>query len=132
MTEASLKRHQQQTSGLPENVLRVLLVNEPRAYRETIAAALQELCPNTKVLCGEPASLCYHVEDFAPHLIISSYLAPSAKMAVRAWVELYPDHGALSRVGVDGRHSVVDGMELEDLRVLLDQLQTLADGMESP
>lgn len=115
-----------------EKELRVLLVNEPRASRETIAAALQEFCPNTKVVCGEPGSLCYHIEGFAPHLIISSYLAPREKMAVRAWFELYPDHGALSRVGVDGRHSVVDGMELEDLRVLLGQLQTLADGMGSP
>lgn len=106
------------------DALRVLLVNEPRAYREVLAAALQSLRPETRVTSAEPAMLEHQVQSFAPHLIIGSRLDPDYRRTVRAWVELYPDHGSLSWVGVDGRDSPVDGMELGDLLVLLDRVET--------
>jgi hypothetical protein len=121
LTESFLE----QSSAPRNSTLRVLLVNEPRSYREALATTLQALCPAATVTYAGPETLCRQMESFAPHLIISSRLTPDAKIAVRVWVELYPDHGSLSRVGVDGQHSSVDGMDLDGLLALLEQTETL-------
>ena len=56
--------------------IRVVVANEPRAYRETLAEALRNLCLRAEVIIIEPAALHQHVRRFPPHLVLGSELDP--------------------------------------------------------
>lgn len=105
------------------DALRMLLVNEPHAYRETLAATLQSLQPETRVMSVEPEMLGRQMRSFAPHLVIARRLGPDDRQTLWTWVELYPAHGPLSWVGADGRASSVAGVELGDLLSLFDRVE---------
>lgn len=50
--------------------VRALVANDPRIYREVIAAALRELRPLVEVVVAEPEELDREVERVRPHLVI--------------------------------------------------------------
>lgn len=54
--------------------MRTFLANEPRAYREVIAAALRELRPRIEVFITEPEDLDAAVLQRTPHLVVCSQL----------------------------------------------------------
>ena len=107
--------------------LRILLANDPRAYRETLAAALQALRPDTEVRTTKLKALLHELESFAPQLVICSNLTPAVETNVLAWVELYSGHGPLSTVSIGGRRSVTSGIELPDLLSIVDCTEFLAE-----
>ena len=107
--------------------LRVLLANEPRSYRETLAATLRALRPNAEVLAAEPKTLDGEIESFAPELVICSNLTAAVENGVLAWVELYPGHGPLATVSVDGERSTREGIELHDLLSVVDRVALLTN-----
>ena len=106
--------------------LRILLANEPRSYRETIAAALQALRPDDEVRTTEPEMIGYELENFSPQLVICSSLTPAIGTGALTWVELYPGHESLSTVSIGGNGSVIDEIELPDLLSIVDRTETLA------
>lgn len=106
--------------------LRILLTNGPRSYRETIAAALQALRPETEVRTVEPEMLSRELEDFAPQLVICSSITSAMKTGVLSWVELYPGHESISAVSIGREHSVINGIELPDLLSIVDRTEILA------
>ncbi len=105
--------------------LRILLANGPRSYRETIAAALQALRPDTEVRTAEPEMLGDELENFSPHLVVCSSLTPAVETGAFAWVELYPGHESLSAVSIGGERSVIDEIQLPDLLSIVDWTETL-------
>ncbi len=66
---------------------RVLIANEPPAYREVLALALQEMRVPADVTCVEPEDLDSEIVRLAPHLVICSRLtkdnAPEKKGRLR-------------------------------------------------
>ena len=50
----------------------VLLANEPRAYRESIAQVFRQLRPNLEVITAEPDELEDRVLRLAPEMVIFS------------------------------------------------------------
>jgi hypothetical protein len=106
--------------------LRILLANEPRAYRETLAAALRILKPYTEVFVVDPDELDAEVERLSPQLVICSRATPTIEARSLAWVELYPEHGSISVVSVGGERSTVAGIELGDLLSVIDRTESLA------
>ena len=106
---------------------RVLLANEPLSYRDALVAVLGSLRPLAEVWAVEAAALERETRRLAPHLVVCSRLVPAVEeVGVAAWVELYPDHGALSRVCVRGEHRTVGDMQLRDLLCLVDEAQRIS------
>ncbi len=106
--------------------LRVLLANEPRSYRETLAAAIRILKPDTEAFVIEPDELDAEVERLGPQLVICSRATPTVKARSLAWVELYPEHGSVSVVSVGGKRSAVAEIGLGDLLMVIERTETLA------
>jgi hypothetical protein len=106
--------------------LRILLANELRSYRETLAAAFRILKPNTEVFAVDPDKLDSEVERLSPQLVICSRATPTVKTQSLAWVELYPEHGSVSVVSVGGECSTFAWIELADLLRIIDRTESLA------
>jgi hypothetical protein len=107
--------------------LRILVANELRSYRETLAAAIRILRPNTEVFAIDPDKLDSEVERLRPQLVICSHATPTVKSQSLAWVELYPEHGSVSVVSVGGECSTIAWIELADVLRVIDRTEGLAE-----
>ncbi len=106
--------------------LRILLTNEPRSYREAIASVIRVLRPNTEVFVAGHEDLDAEVRRLGPQLVVCSQATPLVELRSLVWVELYPDHGSISTVSIDGERSTVADLELADLLVTVDRAEDLA------
>ena len=106
--------------------LRILLTNEPRSYREAIASVFRALKPNTSVFVAEPEELDAEVQRLSPQLVFCSHVTPTVELRSPVWVELYPDHGSISTVSIEGERSTVADIELVDLLSTVDRAEDLA------
>lgn len=104
-----------------ETPLRVLLANEPRSYRESIAAVFRQLRPGLHVKVVEPEALEGNVVGFDPHVVICSRATDTVKERVPVWVELYPEQAAHSVVSEGGRRTEFAEIQLNDLLGILDR-----------
>lgn len=108
--------------------LRVLLANELRSYRQTMAITLRALRPNAEVVDVEPEDLAAEVSRLYPHVVLCSRTTPVVRRLVPAWVELYREHDAsVSYVSVHGERSkIVGGMELDELLSIIDRARPVS------
>ncbi len=100
---------------------RILLANTPRAYRQAIAGAIQELRPNVEVAEVEPGALEGALSLGAPDLVVCSLATTTVRETAPAWVELYTDHGSSSSIGIGGEVSTAENIELTDLLLVVDR-----------
>jgi hypothetical protein len=105
---------------------RVLMANEPRAYREGIAAVIGQLRPEVEVKTVEPGDLDSSIERLSPDMVICSKATDALKGRVRVWVELYPDNDALSVAYIGGRRMEYAEIQLSDLLSIVDKAEELA------
>jgi hypothetical protein len=101
--------------------LRVLLANEPRSYRESIAAVFRQLRPGLQVKVVEPEALESNVTRFDPDVAVCSRVTDTVRERVPVWVELYPEHAAHSVASEGGRRTEFDEIQLLDLLGILDR-----------
>jgi hypothetical protein len=101
--------------------LRVLLANEPRSYRESIAAVFRQLRPGLEVKVVEPEALESNVARFDPDVAICSRVTGAVRERVPVWVELYPEHAAHSVASEGGRRTEFAEIQLLDLIGILDR-----------
>jgi hypothetical protein len=102
------------------------MVNEPRAYRESIAEVLRELRPEVDVVTADPAEMDASIARLRPDMVVCSSVTEAARMAP-VWVELYPGHGPASTVGVAGEGATtVEDMQLSDLLAVVDRAERMA------
>jgi hypothetical protein len=104
----------------------VLLANEPRAYRESIAQVFRQLRPNVEVMIAEPGELDDRVLRLAPEMVVFSEATGVVRDRVPVWVELYPGYGAESVIGVGGERSTIGEIQLSDLLAVIDRAERLA------
>jgi hypothetical protein len=115
----------------------VLLANEPRAYREVLAAALQAARAHVAVavvepaglagaLAGAPAGAPARPAGVAPQLVVCSRLPEPPPAGPLAWVVLYPDGGPQAVLRLGGQQTTVAGLDFDDLLALVDQTARLA------
>jgi hypothetical protein len=104
----------------------VLLANEPRAYRESIAQVFRQLRPNVEVITAEPGELEDHVLRLAPDMVIFSEATGFVRERVPLWVELYPGYGPESVVGAGEERSTIEDIQLSDLLSMVDRAERLA------
>ena len=105
---------------------RVLMANEPRAYREGIAAVISQLRPAVEVETVEPEALDDSIKRYAPDMVICSKATETLKGRVRVWVELYPENGAISVASIGGRRMEYTEIQLPDLLSIVDKAEELA------
>ena len=106
--------------------VRVLMANEPRAYRESISETLCALYPDIGVTSVQPDALESSVMRDAPHMVICSEAIPIVRDTVPVWVELYPGHSSKSIVSIEGGSTEIEDIQLTDLFDIVDQARDLA------
>jgi hypothetical protein len=106
---------------------RVLMANEPRAYREGIAAVISQLRPEVEIETVEPDALDTSIERFSPDMVICSKATDALKSGVRVWVELYPENAPLSVASIGGRRMEYAEIQLPDLLSIVDKAEELAN-----
>jgi hypothetical protein len=105
--------------------MRVLLANEPRSYRETIAGVFRHMYEGVEVRTTEPAELSRCIQEFAPDMVVCSEATAVVKSSAPVWVELYPGHDAHSLVSIRGKREEYDAMQLSDLLSIVNQARAL-------
>ncbi len=102
------------------------MANEPRAYREGVAAVIGQLRPAVEIEIVEPNALDDSIVRFSPDMVICSKATETLKGRVRVWVELYPENGALSVANIGGRRMEYAEIQLPDLLSIVDKAEELA------
>lgn len=105
----------------PYGPLRVSFANEPRAYREGIAAAFGHLRPHLDARVVDPEVLDEEVRTAAPDVAVCSRATGVVQALVPVWVELYPGHGAPSVVSERGQRTEFEEIRLDDLLAIVDR-----------
>jgi hypothetical protein len=104
----------------------VLLANEPRAYREALAAAVRLRCPAAVVRELDAADLDAAVARERPDLVVCSAASAAVEAGAPAWVLLYPGGARAAVVAAAGRVRVLPDLALDDLLGLLDPARCAA------
>ena len=102
---------------------RVVVATELQSYRQALAAAFRELRPGVEVFEVEEDDLDREVERLGPDLVVCSRLTSRIEDSAPSWVELYPNHGALSVVSVLGKRSTIREIQLSDLLSVIDRAE---------
>ena len=108
--------------------MRVLVANDPRAYREAIAGALPRL-RLVEVFRAKPEELEREAVRVRPHLILCSRKIGAAARSgcLLAWMVLYPDGEDRAEVGSAAPGGattvVVEGVALNDLLSVVDETE---------
>ncbi|HWV23809.1 MAG TPA: hypothetical protein VNZ58_06445 [Thermomicrobiales bacterium] len=90
----------------------VLLANEPRVYRETIAVAIGMLCPDKTIIVADPDKMDEFILEHHPHVVLSSRLTEILETQVSTWAVLYPDGAGETIVQRFGKRCTVQSIEL--------------------
>ena len=101
--------------------VRVLVANEPRSYREVIAAAIQALRPLAMVSVVEPAKMDQAVTDRQPHLVVCSQLTALVRSLPFASIMLYPAGSNQVEVRVGQTQTATMDLPFDQLMAVIDQ-----------
>ncbi len=110
---------------MPIRGVRILVVNEPRAYRTALAPALRGLRPGAEVTSLEPEAIDREIERLAPDLVICSRATEAVRNTALSWIELHPGGGPESVISVRGRRSKVSGLDLAGILAIVDETERL-------
>jgi hypothetical protein len=99
----------------------VVLGNEPRSYRETVAAVLRATRPGLVVREVEPAELDGAVAACPPRFVVCSEATPAVRAHAPAWLLLYPEGTRMAVSSRDGQESVTGSLDLAGLLALVDR-----------
>ncbi len=106
---------------VPIEPVRILIGNEPRAYREVLAAALRELRPAAGVELVDPTALDAEVVARPPALIICSRLTAVIRNGPLTWVLLSPDGDGRDTIGTGDVGQDLPGADFWALVAMIDQ-----------
>jgi hypothetical protein len=80
------------------------------------------------VITAGPEELDARILGLAPNMVICSETTSVVRERVPIWVELYPDYGSSSVVGIEGRRTTIEEIQLSDLLSIVDRAERLALG----
>jgi hypothetical protein len=101
----------------------VLLANEPRAYRDTLAVALRFLRPHIEVVVTDPETLDKAILLHAPGVVVCSHLTTLVETQVPTWVVLYSDDAPVALRYLNGERTTVSEIDLDGIMSLIDQTE---------
>jgi hypothetical protein len=100
--------------------LRIIVANEPRAYREALAGVLAARSPRDEVTVAEPAEIDQLLRRWIGALVICTKVQPIVTELAGAWVQL----------GVDGDVAVASFPEVQAMTER-DGLDAVLDAIEA-
>ena len=112
--------------------MRVLVVNEPLAYREAVSRAIREMRPRARIRESDPAELYAQLKSFQPRMVICSQLPEVLPAGPEGWVELYPGGSGSSTLVLGKERVDVPSVQLADLLSVLDKLASRDTEAEKP
>lgn len=107
--------------------MRIIVGNNPRSYREALAAAFAELCRSVEVYSVEPEKLDTEVQRLTPEMVVCSSVTSTIMQYPLTWVMLYPEGSSHVEVNVAGRRSSLDDIELSGLLSIINETAVLAE-----
>ena len=105
--------------------MRILLANEPRAYRDVISGTLEALHPEFEILTAEPLEIDEEVLRASPHLVICSRITTVVESNAPVWIELYPGHTSGAVVDLLGEREAIPEMGFDRLLSTIDRARLL-------
>jgi hypothetical protein len=104
---------------------RIVIANEPRFYREVIAAGLKLQRAHIDVTVVDPADLAASLAGLQPHLVVCSRLTNVILAGSLAWILLPLDDRDSVVINVGGQWTVSGPLEFHDLLSLIDKAEEL-------
>ncbi|MDQ3045421.1 MAG: hypothetical protein M3R06_09790 [Chloroflexota bacterium] len=101
--------------------VRVVVANEPRAYREAIGTVMRELRPDVEVVTVEPGDLDDEVFRCPPLLVVCSRLTDAVLAYCKSWIALYPNGESHAEISIGGRFITLADVAFDALMSLLDE-----------
>lgn len=108
----------------------VALEDEYRAYREVLAAGVQALRPDVRVVTTVPDGLDEEVARFDPQVIICSYPDVREHKNASTWIQLATDPSRPTVVRLGDRRFERRNPTFDALLELLDEAGRLASGQD--
>ncbi len=105
--------------------MRVLVANEPVAYREVISGTFKVMRSHLEVRTAEPANLDEEFLRYAPSVVVCSRVTTLIEQEAAAWIELYPEHASKAIVYLAGEKMTFKTMPFEVLLSILDEAEHL-------
>lgn len=109
--------------------LRLLIANEPLAYRQVISATLNKLRAHLEVYTAEPADLDKEFRRLSPGLVVCSRRTELIEREAFAWVELYPQHSSRAVVSLAGKKITFEEMHFDALLCVVDEAERLYESV---
>ncbi len=78
------------------------------------------------MITAEPEELEARILALAPNMVICSEVTSVVRERASVWVELYPNYGSSSVVGIEGRRTTIEEIQLSDLLSIVDSAERLA------
>lgn len=103
------------------SVIRTLIANDLRSYREALSIALRELRPEVEVFESEMLYLDHEVRRLLPNVVICSNVTNLVKDRILHWIELYPDCESKVTISSFGKQRVLEDIPLSDILSLVDE-----------
>jgi len=104
------------------SALHIIVVNEPRAYREAIGAVLRHERPGDVVTVVDPEA----VEVSENSLVLCSSVTAPIRTAAAAWIDLYPAEGGACTSWFAGSLETHASLDLAALLDLIKRIVGLA------
>jgi hypothetical protein len=107
--------------------MRILLANEPNAYRDVLASAVQILCPGHEALSVAPDELDDALAQVAPHMVVCSRLTPAVETCSGGWIMLYPGGETRVVICIGGQQFAVGDLEIGLLLAVIDKVERFTE-----
>ena len=117
-------------------IMRILVANSPRMYREALAMAVLKRFPDAEMIIASPEALDGQVKRFSPHVVVRDDDGENLGVpeGVVCWVMVRIADGIDARIFVDEQVTELHDATMEDLLAALDrateQLRANGVGLE--
>lgn len=101
--------------------MRLLVANDPRAYREALSATFTVLRPEIEVFTAKSGSLDREYRRLQPELVLCHRLTRLIEREAPAWILLYPKESSLTVTYLRGERNTVSNMDLDKLLAIIDE-----------
>lgn len=102
--------------------LRILIANEPRAYREALGGMLRQVLFDAEVRMTGADRVEEAFQTFSPHLVICSTRMEQVLARAHAWILLYPDDADLAVVYLEAQQSIIPRVSVDDLLAVVQRI----------
>lgn len=108
-------------------IVRILIANTPRMYRESLALSIHQHRPDFEVLIANPNELNGQIERLSPQVLVrdDDGAATESPDGVVCWVGIKIDNHLHARIAVNGRISELHDVSLEEFLAALDETKGL-------